>query len=52
MDFVFARCAGCGHDIRQAADARPFDNKYYCPACYELEKRKPFQQLELFGGDK
>lgn len=48
MDFVFARCAGCGHDIHQAADARTLDNKYYCPACYELEKKKPYVQLNLF----
>lgn len=48
MDFVFARCAGCGHDIHQADDARPLDNKYYCPACYELEQKKPYVQLNLF----
>lgn len=52
MEFVFARCAGCGHEIRQAADARPLDNKYYCPACYELEKRKPLKQLEMFQEDR
>lgn len=52
MEFIFARCAVCGHPIRQAADARPFDNNYYCPACYELEKRKPFKQLKLFKEDR
>lgn len=48
MEFIFARCAGCGVAIKHTADARPLDNKYYCPACYELEKRKPFHQLEMF----
>lgn len=48
MEFVFAWCAGCGHPIRQAADARPLDNNYYCAACYELERRRPFVQLNLF----
>ena len=48
MEFIFARCASCGHKIHKADDARPLDNKYYCPACYELEKRKPYVQLNLF----
>lgn len=46
--WIFARCSGCGYPIENADDARQFDNKYYCPACYELEKRKPFQQLNIF----
>lgn len=52
MDFIFARCACCGHPIRQAADARLLDNNYYCSACYELEKRKPFKQIELFQDNR
>ena len=48
MEFIFARCAGCGHPIHQAADARPLDNRYFCAACYELEKKKPYVQLNLF----
>ena len=48
MEFIFARCAGCGHPIHQAADARPLDNRYFCAACYELERRRPFVQLDLF----
>lgn len=51
MDFIFARCAGCGHPIHQAADARPLDNLYFCAACYELERRRPFVQLNLFSED-
>lgn len=46
--WIFARCSGCGHPIENAADARQLDEKYYCPACYELEKRKPLKQMELF----
>lgn len=48
MEFIFSRCAGCGHPIHQAADARPLDNRYFCAACYELEKKKPYVQLNLF----
>lgn len=47
-EFIFCRCAGCGHPIHAAADARQYNDKYFCPGCYELEKRKPFQQLNLF----
>lgn len=48
IDFIFTRCNGCGHPIKYANDARIYNDRYFCPACYELEKRKPFQQIELF----
>lgn len=51
MEFIFARCAGCGHPIKDAADARNWGNKYYCPACYMLERRRPYMQLNLFSED-
>lgn len=47
-EFIFCRCSGCGHPIHAAADARQYNDKYFCPGCFELEKRKPFQQLNLF----
>lgn len=50
MDFIFTRCNGCGHPIKNAHDARIYNDRYFCPACYELERRRPFQQLELFNG--
>lgn len=46
--FYFARCCGCGHYIQSPADARQLDDKYFCPGCYELEKKKPYVQMELF----
>ena len=53
IDFIFARCNACGHPIRNAHDARIYNDRYFCPTCYELERRRPFQQLELFnGGDR
>ena len=51
MEFIFARCAGCGHPIKDAADARNWGNKYYCQACYMLERRRPYMQLNLFSED-
>lgn len=48
FEFYFARCSGCGQNIKHPDDARQLDEKYYCPACYELEKRKPLKQMELF----
>lgn len=48
FNFIFARCAGCGYPIKSAADARTLDGRYFCPVCYESERKKPFQQMELF----
>lgn len=52
FDFIFARCAGCGYPIRNAHDARVYNDRYFCPTCYELERRRPFQQLNFFTGEK
>lgn len=46
--FYYARCSGCGNIIYSPYDARQLDDKYYCPGCYELEKNKPYVQMELF----
>lgn len=48
LDFIFARCAGCGYPIKHAADARQHGNGYLCPPCYERERRRPFVQLSMF----
>lgn len=51
LNFIFARCADCGYPIRNAADARQYGTNYFCPACYELERRRPYMQLNLFSED-
>lgn len=48
FEFIYAVCSGCGHNIKHPDDARQLNNKYYCPGCYELEKNKPYVQMELF----
>lgn len=48
FEFIYAVCSGCGHNIKHPEDARILNNKYYCPGCYELEKKKPYVQMELF----
>ena len=50
MNFVYAYCKGCGHPLYNAQDARIYNDRYFCPTCYEIERRRPFQQLELFNG--